>query len=69
MRRYRVTLDGGRQFIIYAEKRTIAVRKLMEAKDVVVYDGVKPVPLGKLGHVINATRDDRPAADIKRGDE
>ncbi len=57
--RYALTLDSGREFIIYAPTGAVALQRLAEAaySDSMVYEGAaKPVMLKSLGFVKNIAK-------------
>jgi hypothetical protein len=55
-KRWIVTLDSGREFIVYAPNRAGAVQRVIEASmaGTHAYEGAKLVLLKDLGHVVNA---------------
>jgi hypothetical protein len=55
-KRFTVTVDGGRSFVIYAPNRAGAVQRLIEAqlRGDIAYTNSGPVTLKSLGHVVNA---------------
>jgi len=58
-KRWIVTLDSGREFIVYAATSAAAVRHFTRVCliDTIAYDSRGPVLLKDLGHVVNARED------------